>query len=127
MYDAIIPLRSGSKGIRNKNLINFKGDKLINFTIKKLLKIKEIKRIFVLTDSKSYKKKIIKNKKIDLTYNRPKSLSKDNSSINDVVLDFLKKDKFLNLDKILFFHVTTPMISIKEIRDSIKFIKKKKT
>lgn len=126
MYDAIIPLRSGSKGIRNKNLINFKGDKLINFTIKKLLKIKEIKRIFVLTDSKSYKKKIVKNKKIDLTYNRPKSLSKDNSSINDVVLDFLKKDKFLNLDKILFFHVTTPMISIKEIRDSIKFIEKKK-
>ena len=64
MYDAIIPLRSGSKGIRNKNLINFKGDKLINFTIKKLLKIKKIKRIFVLTDSKSYKKRLSKIKKL---------------------------------------------------------------
>ena len=127
MFDAIIPLRSGSKGIKNKNLIKFQGDLLVNFTIKKLLKIKDIKTIFVLTDSNLYKKKIIKHKKIDLSYKRPKSLSKDNSSINHVVLDFLKKTKnSLKLDKLLFFHVTTPLISIKEIKKSINFIKKKK-
>ena len=72
MFDAIIPLRSGSKGIKDKNLIKFKGELLVNFTVKKLLKINHIRRIFILTDSTSYKKKIIKNKKIDLSYNRPK-------------------------------------------------------
>ena len=56
MFDAIIPMRSGSKGINNKNLVNFHGEKLANYTIKKLLKIKEIKRIFILTDSLDYKK-----------------------------------------------------------------------
>ena len=127
MFDAIIPLRSGSKGIKDKNLIKFKGELLVNFTVKKLLKIKEIRRIFILTDSNNYKKKIIKNKKIDLSYNRPKRISKDNSSINEVILDFLKKrGKQLKIQSVLFFHVTTPLISIKEIKKTIDFIKRKK-
>ena len=57
MFDVIIPLRAGSKSIRHKNLVKFQGETLTNFTIKKLLKINKIKRIFVLTDSTNYKKK----------------------------------------------------------------------
>ena len=127
MFDVIIPLRSGSKGLKNKNIKNFTGDNLANFTIKKLIKIKEIRKIFILTDSNFYKKKILKNKKINLEYPRPKQLSKDNSSINDLVTDFLKwsKNKY-DLKKILFFHVTCPLISTKEIKKTIGFIKRKK-
>ena len=127
MFDAIIPMRSGSKGINNKNLVNFHGEKLANYTIKKLLKIKEIKRIFILTDSLDYKKKFIKDKRINFEYIRQKKLSRDNSNINHVVYDFLiwSKKKF-KLEKILFFHVTTPLISVQEIKKSISFIKKNK-
>jgi len=127
MFDVVIPMRSGSEGIKDKNLVNFHGENLANHTIKKLLKIKEINRIFILTDSSIYKKKLIKNKKINLEYIRPKNISGHNANINHVVYDFLiwSKNRF-RLNKILFFHVTTPLISIKEIKKSILFIKKKK-
>ncbi len=127
MFDVVIPLRSGSKGIKNKNIKNFNGENLANFTIKKLINIKHIRNIFILTDSEFYKKKIIKNKKVKLDYPRPNKLSKDNSSINDVVIDFLKwsKNKY-DIKKVLFFHVTCPLISIKEIKKTINFIKRKK-
>ena len=127
MFDVIIPLRSGSKSIKHKNLVKFQGETLTNFTIKKLLKINKIKRVFILTDSSDYKKKIIKNKKVNLSYKRPKKLSKNNSDINKLIYDFIKgsKNKF-KINKILLFQVTNPLISINEIKKSINFINKKK-
>ena len=57
MFEAIIPLRSKSRGLKNKNILPFKKRvHLVNFTIKKLLDIKKINKIYVLTDSTFYKK-----------------------------------------------------------------------
>ena len=46
-FIAIIPARSGSKGIKNKNLKKINGIPLINYTIEAAKRSKFIKKIFV--------------------------------------------------------------------------------
>ena len=48
---AIILARGGSKGIKNKNLINVNNKPLIGWTIENALKCKELSGIFVSSDS----------------------------------------------------------------------------
>jgi 2-C-methyl-D-erythritol 4-phosphate cytidylyltransferase len=52
---AIIPARSGSKEIKNKNFISLKGKKLIQYTIEESLKSKIIDRIYIYNTFISYK------------------------------------------------------------------------
>ena len=86
MFEAIIPLRSKSRGLKNKNILPFKnGVNLVNYTLKKLIKIKKIKKIYILTDSDLYKKKIIQHKKIDVNYLRKKKYSNSKSKIDDLI------------------------------------------
>ena len=128
MFEAIIPLRSKSRGLKNKNILLFKKRvNLVNFTIKKLLDIKKINKIYVLTDSTFYKKKIINHKKIDTSYKRTRKLSTANSKIDDLIDDFLN---FYNNEKqntkFLLFQVTSPVLKKGEIIRSLKFIQSKK-
>ena len=53
---ALIPARGGSKGIKNKNIINILGKPLISHTIISAKKIKQIDEIYVSTDSPKIKK-----------------------------------------------------------------------
>ena len=48
---AIILARGGSKGIKNKNLINLSGKPLIEWTIDHCLNCKQIAETFVSSDS----------------------------------------------------------------------------
>ena len=73
IFDVIIPIRSKSSELKNKNILPFSGRTiLVNYTIKKLLNIKKIRKIYVLTDSEKYKKKLTKHRKIDSNYLRKK-------------------------------------------------------
>ena len=128
MFDVIIPLRAGSKGLKNKNIALFNGEILVNFLIKKILKIKNINKIYILTDSEKYKKKILKHQKVDTSYIRSKKLSEDNSSIYELIDDFLKfiQKRNILINKILMFQVTSPLLNIIEIKKTLSFILDKK-
>ena len=52
----IIPARSGSKRIKNKNIKLFQKKPIISIVIKKLQKIKILKNIYVSTDKTIIKK-----------------------------------------------------------------------
>ena len=47
---AIIPARSGSKGIKNKNIVNLSGKPLIYYTIKAAFKSRKFEKIIVLIE-----------------------------------------------------------------------------
>ena len=58
---AIIPARSGSKSIKNKNLKKINGKSLLTLAIEICKKIKKINKIFVSTDSRKIANEAIKN------------------------------------------------------------------
>lgn len=126
IFDVIIPIRSRSKELKNKNILPFLGKTiLVNYTIKKLLNLKEIRRIYVLTDSEKYKNKLIKNRKVDSNYLRKKEHSEEGSSINDLINDFiLHYYPYENNQNLLLLQATSPTLSINEINNTLKFIKK---
>ena len=106
---AIVPARSGSKGIKNKNITNFLGKPLIFHTLNILKKLNNIVYPLVSTDSK----RIIKySKKIgfDQSYLRPKRLSLDKSNVVDAVLHALNwlKKKNMKFDYVLLLEPTSP-------------------
>ena len=87
----VIPARSGSKGIKNKNIQKISGQTLLEISIKKfkLLQKKKLIRDFIVsTDSKLYAD-LAKDlgSKVQM---RPKKLSTDKTRIVDV-LSFIKK------------------------------------
>ena len=80
---AVIPARGGSKRIKKKNIKLFNKQPIILFTIKKLLDSNLFDRIIVSTDSNEVID-ICKNYKVEIII-RPKELSDDYTSTNEVV------------------------------------------
>ena len=91
---AIIPARSGSKGIHLKNIKKLNGNPLIQYTIDVAKKCKMINRIIVSTDSTKIAN-ISKKLGVEVPFLRPKKISGDVSSMEEVVthtINFLKSD-----------------------------------
>ena len=122
----IVPARKGSKSIKNKNIFKINQKFLIEYTFAAIKKSK-LKKSFILTDSKKIKE-IAKKYRIDTNYDRPKKLSKDNTSLLSNVIHFsnwLKKNQVI-FDYLLILQPTSPARSFKDINSVIKILKKKK-
>ena len=94
---AIIGLRSGSKGLKNKNIKKLAGKPLFVHILETAKKSKLINRIIISTDSKKYKK-IINKYGGEAPHLRPKKYAKDNSPEIDFIkdlLNYLKKKRKL--------------------------------
>ena len=78
---AIILARGGSKGIINKNLINFSGKPLLEWTIDHCLNCQYIEETFVSSDSKEILDLAITKKVTPIL--RPLNFAEDNSSSED--------------------------------------------
>ena len=121
---AIIPCRSGSKGIKNKNILKLNGVPLVNYSIFFAKKLKFVDKILVTTDSKRYQK-IINSQGNFAPYLRPKKISKDLSLDIDFIkhaIYWLEKNENFNPYFIVHLRPTSPLRKLKDIESAIKKI-----
>ncbi len=92
---AIIPARSGSKGIKDKNIADLNGKPLIAYTIISAINSGIFDNIIVSTDSEKYAE-IAQHYGAEVPFIREKSLALDNSQTSDVIIDILQKNMDIN-------------------------------
>lgn len=124
---AIIPARSGSKGVKDKNIKNLHGHSLLEWSIKAAQNAKLIDRIFISTDSEEYAR-IGKECGVEVPFLRPKNISGDTSSDLEFVLHAISEFKKLNdcPDYIAHIRPTTPIRDPDLIDEAISLFKKNK-
>ena len=121
----IIPARSGSKSVKNKNIINLNGKPLIYYTINSVKKSK-LKNYIVSSDSHKILK-ISKKYGAQNLFLRPKKFALDKThSIQ--LFKFLKKnlEKYFKFDAIMILQPTAPLRRAKDINRAIKLFKNSK-
>ena len=120
--------RSGSKGLKNKNIKNFNGKPLIFWTIQQAKKIDNIDCIILSTDSKKIAN-LGKKFGVDIVIMRPKNLASDNSPewlSWQHATRFIQKKHKTKLEKILVLPVTSPCRSLDDIKKCIRLFETKK-
>ncbi|NCC70148.1 acylneuraminate cytidylyltransferase family protein [bacterium] len=116
---AIIPARSGSKGIKDKNIKLLNNKPLLAYTIEAAIKSEIFDEIMVSTDSEKYAT-IGKQYGANVPFLREDKLSGDNASSWDVVKDTLWKYKQVDIkfDNVVLLQPTSPLRDYQDIIDS---------
>ena len=125
MHIAIIPARSGSKRIKNKNIKKFINEPIIAKTIKIVRKFNKFDKIYVSTNSNKIKK-IAENCGAIVPFLRNKKLSGDKVITHDVIVDLLKKISLENVETVTCLYPTSVFIEKKHIIEARKILKKNK-
>lgn len=118
---AIIPIRSGSKGLIDKNIRILNGKPLVAYSIECALKSQQFDRVFVSTDSYQYAKISIKYG-AEASFLRSNQTSSDASSSWDVVREVIDyfEEKGVFFDEIMLLQATSPLRTIDDIKGSIE-------
>lgn len=118
---AIIPARSGSKGLKDKNIKLLNGKPLMAYTIEAALESNMFDTVMVSTDSQEYAR-IAKEYGADVPFLRSKEMSSDEAGSWDVVKEVV--DKYRNLgitfDTVCLLQPTSPLRNSNDIIEAYK-------
>lgn len=118
---AIIPARSGSKGLVDKNIRELNGIPLVGHTIIAAKKSELFDEIMVSTDSEFYKEIALKFG-AKVPFLRSKANSNDNSSSWDAVKEVLDSYSKINIEfkTVFLLQPTSPLRDENDIKDAFK-------
>lgn len=120
---AIIPARAGSKGIINKNIIDFCNKPLIGWSIEQAKKSKCIDEVYVSTDgediadvSKQFGAKVIW---------RPKEIANDIASSEEALIHAMDViEKYDTVNRVVFLQATSPIRKRDDIDNAMSVFKR---
>ncbi len=114
---AIVPARGGSKRLPGKNIIDFLGKPMLQHTIEALHESNRFNRIVVSTEDAEIK--AIAQACGAIVDDRDVSLALDTSTVDEVCLDLLKKEKNIGreYDYICVCYATAPLRNAEDINE----------
>lgn len=124
----VIAARSGSKGIKDKNIKLLAGRPLISYTLKQAKRWGKFKKLIVSTDSKKIASIANKNG-AEVPFLRPKELAADSMGKIDVLRHALVETEKLyqcSFDCVLDLDVTAPIRTVTDIDNIVNKFRKEK-
>lgn len=115
---AIIPARSGSKGLKDKNIIDLCGKSLIAYSIEAALETGLFDHVIVSTDSEHYAE-IAQHYGAEVMM-RGEALSNDKATTFMVLEDILKNRLQESIDYFVLLQPTSPLRTSKHITEAIE-------
>jgi N-acylneuraminate cytidylyltransferase/CMP-N,N'-diacetyllegionaminic acid synthase len=124
---AVIPARGGSKGLPRKNIKLFLDRPLIAWTIEATKASKYIDKTIVSTDDQNIAK-VSRRYGAEIPFLRPKRLSRDSSSSEDVAIHSIEyfRNKGIDFDILILLQPTSPLRKHVDIDNAIKTLFRKK-
>ena len=123
---AIIPARSGSKGLKDKNIRLLNGKPLLAYTIEAALQSECYDTVMVSTDSEEYAK-IAREYGAEVPFLRGDENSKDNASPWEVMKEVLLKYREMGkeFDTFTLLQPTSPLRNAQDIQNAFAEMKEK--
>ncbi|MFQ5833192.1 MAG: N-acetylneuraminate synthase family protein [Candidatus Thorarchaeota archaeon] len=121
---AVIPARSGSKGVKNKNLKMLAGLPLICWTIKAALASQLVDRVFLSTDSTEIAK-VAGECGAEVPFLRPENLAQDDTPTAPVIrhaIEWFEKESGYTPEIIVTLQPTSPLRTSSDIDDAIRLL-----
>lgn len=119
---AVIPARSGSKGLPDKNILNLCGKPLMVWTIEAALKSEVFTEVIVSTDSKQYGE-IAKEAGAKVIY-RGEEVSNDSATTYEVIKDLFSKIEISEIDYFVLLQPTSPLRNEIHIKEAVELYEK---
>ena len=107
----IIPARGGSKGVKDKNIIDIRGKPLINYTLESAMKAKSLDKIVVSTDSSKIADVVRRSHDVQIIM-RPAKFARDDSPIEESffhAIEFLKEKESFNPEILVWMQPNVPI------------------
>ena len=124
MNIAIVPIRKGSKGIKNKNRKILHNKPLFHYSLISLLDAKLIDKVILATDDdeliSSFDYSIFKNSNKLTLYRRLDENATDESTTESIMLEVIELSELNINDNLLLVQATSPLTTKEDIDNILK-------